>query len=176
MQIVFEKVGDVAVTAVPVEELDASNAGEFKRDITPVLDANAKLVTRPQPPSVRRQLRPGCVHLLPAKTERQRRRPEAVWHVEAGSSGLRARAHASGLRHRCHQGGRGTRLRAGMRTSADASVKLIGPSAAGRGPGSPSRGDRFKAEIPGRGPNAHRVLARGRDPLMTRRRQAEIPG
>jgi anti-sigma B factor antagonist len=44
MQIVFEKVGDVAVTAVPVEELDASNAGEFKRDITPVLDANAKLV------------------------------------------------------------------------------------------------------------------------------------
>ena len=44
MQIVVEKVGDVAVTAVPVEELDASNAGEFKRDITPVLDANAKLV------------------------------------------------------------------------------------------------------------------------------------
>ena len=44
MQIALEKVGDVAVTVVPLEELDASNAGEFKRDITPVLDANAKLV------------------------------------------------------------------------------------------------------------------------------------
>ena len=44
MQIAFEKVGDVAVAAVPVEELDASNAGEFKRDIAPVLEANAKLV------------------------------------------------------------------------------------------------------------------------------------
>ncbi len=44
MQMAFEKVGDVAVVAVPVEELDASNAGEFKRDMAPVLDANAKLV------------------------------------------------------------------------------------------------------------------------------------
>ena len=44
MQIAVEKVGDVAVAAVPVEELDASNAGEFKRDMTPVLDVNAKLV------------------------------------------------------------------------------------------------------------------------------------
>ena len=44
MQIAFEKVGDVAVAAVPVDELDASNAGEFKRDIAPLLEANAKLV------------------------------------------------------------------------------------------------------------------------------------
>ena len=44
MQIAFEKVGDVAVAAVPVEELDASNAGEFKRDIAPLLEANAKMV------------------------------------------------------------------------------------------------------------------------------------
>jgi len=44
MQMAFEKVGDVAVAAVPVEELDASNAGEFKRDIAPMLDANGKLV------------------------------------------------------------------------------------------------------------------------------------
>ena len=44
MQIGFETVGDVAVAAVPVEELDASNAGEFKRDIAPLLEANAKLV------------------------------------------------------------------------------------------------------------------------------------
>ena len=44
MQIPVEKVGDVAVAAVPVEELDASNAGEFKRDMAPILDASAKLV------------------------------------------------------------------------------------------------------------------------------------
>jgi len=34
----------VGVAAVPVEELDASNAAEFKRDIAPVLEANTKLV------------------------------------------------------------------------------------------------------------------------------------
>jgi anti-sigma B factor antagonist len=44
MQIVFEKVGDVAVAAVPVEELDASNADEFKRDVASSLEANAKVV------------------------------------------------------------------------------------------------------------------------------------
>jgi anti-sigma B factor antagonist len=43
MQMVFEKVGDVAVVAVPVEELDASNAGEFKRDIAPLLEAHPKM-------------------------------------------------------------------------------------------------------------------------------------
>ena len=44
MEIVFDKVGDVTVAAVPVEELDASNAGEFKRDVAPLLEANTKLV------------------------------------------------------------------------------------------------------------------------------------
>jgi anti-sigma B factor antagonist len=44
MEVTCEKIGDVAVAAVPVEELDASNAGEFKRDLAPVLDANVKLV------------------------------------------------------------------------------------------------------------------------------------
>jgi anti-sigma B factor antagonist len=44
MQIAFEKVGDVAVAGVPVDELDASNVGEFRRDVAPLLDANAKLV------------------------------------------------------------------------------------------------------------------------------------
>jgi anti-sigma B factor antagonist len=29
---------------LPVEELDVSNTGEFKRDIAPVLEANTKLV------------------------------------------------------------------------------------------------------------------------------------
>jgi len=44
MQLAVEKVGDVAVAAVPVDELDASNAGEFKRDMAPLLEANARLV------------------------------------------------------------------------------------------------------------------------------------
>jgi len=44
MEIVVDKVGDVAVAAVPVDELDASNVGEFKRDVAPILEANAKLV------------------------------------------------------------------------------------------------------------------------------------
>jgi anti-sigma B factor antagonist len=34
----------VAVLTVPVEDLDASNAEEFKRDMAPVVDAHTKLV------------------------------------------------------------------------------------------------------------------------------------
>ena len=44
MQLALETIGDVAVAAVRVDQLDAGNAGEFKRDMTPVLDANTKLV------------------------------------------------------------------------------------------------------------------------------------
>jgi anti-sigma B factor antagonist len=44
MQIEVDKVGDVAVAVIPVEELDASNAGDFKRDIAPVLESQTKLV------------------------------------------------------------------------------------------------------------------------------------
>jgi anti-sigma B factor antagonist len=44
MNLVQQLVGDVAVAMVPMEELDAGNAAEFKRDIAPVVDANAKLV------------------------------------------------------------------------------------------------------------------------------------
>ena len=44
MEIAVEKAGDVAVVEIPVEELDASNAAELKRDIGPVLDANKKVV------------------------------------------------------------------------------------------------------------------------------------
>lgn len=44
MEIAVDKVGDVSVAAIPVDELDASNAGEFKRDIAPVLQTNTKLV------------------------------------------------------------------------------------------------------------------------------------
>jgi len=44
MEIAVDKMGDVAVAEMPVDELDASNAPEFKRDIAPVLQANTKLV------------------------------------------------------------------------------------------------------------------------------------
>ena len=44
MEIAVEKAGDVAVVEIPVEELDASNAAELKRDIGPVLEANKKVV------------------------------------------------------------------------------------------------------------------------------------
>jgi anti-sigma B factor antagonist len=44
MELVLQRSGDVAVATVPVEDLDASNAGEFKRDMTPVVDATTKLV------------------------------------------------------------------------------------------------------------------------------------
>jgi anti-sigma B factor antagonist len=44
MEIVVDRAGDVAVAVLPVDELDASNAAEFKRDIAPVVEANMKLV------------------------------------------------------------------------------------------------------------------------------------
>lgn len=44
MEIAIENVGDVAVGTVPVDELDASNAAEFKRDIGPALFTNQRLV------------------------------------------------------------------------------------------------------------------------------------
>ena len=44
MDIAVDTTGDVAVVVVPVEELDASNVGEFKRVMAPVLEANTKLV------------------------------------------------------------------------------------------------------------------------------------
>ena len=44
MTLIQEQVGDVVVATVPVEELDAGNAAEFKRDIAPVVDSHTKLV------------------------------------------------------------------------------------------------------------------------------------
>jgi anti-sigma B factor antagonist len=44
MDLVLEQIGDVAVATVAVEDLDAGNAGEFKRDMAPVIDAHGKLV------------------------------------------------------------------------------------------------------------------------------------
>ncbi len=44
MEMTIDRIGDVAAVAVPVDEMDASNASEFKRDIAPVLQANTKVV------------------------------------------------------------------------------------------------------------------------------------
>jgi anti-sigma B factor antagonist len=44
MAIAFDRMGDVTVAMVPGEELDASNAVEFKRDVAPLLEATTKLV------------------------------------------------------------------------------------------------------------------------------------
>ena len=44
MDLVVRQTGDVAVATVTVEELDAGNVSEFKRDVAPVLEAHAKLV------------------------------------------------------------------------------------------------------------------------------------
>ena len=44
MEIAVDKIGDVAVVVMPVEELDAGNTVEFKRDIAPALEANTKVV------------------------------------------------------------------------------------------------------------------------------------
>ncbi len=44
MEIPVDHIDSVAVAAVPVDELDASNAEEFKRDMAPVLQANTRLV------------------------------------------------------------------------------------------------------------------------------------
>jgi anti-sigma B factor antagonist len=44
MELTVEKEGDVAVVMLRGEYLDASIAEEFKRDITPVLEANSRVV------------------------------------------------------------------------------------------------------------------------------------
>ena len=44
MQITSETFDDVVVAIVPVEELDAANAEEFKRDMASLLDGHHKLV------------------------------------------------------------------------------------------------------------------------------------
>jgi anti-sigma B factor antagonist len=44
MAIAFDKIGDVTVAMVPMAELDTSNAGEFKREIAPLLESTMRLV------------------------------------------------------------------------------------------------------------------------------------
>jgi anti-sigma B factor antagonist len=44
MEFAVEKIGNVALVMLPVEELDAGNAGEFKRDVAPLLEQNPSIV------------------------------------------------------------------------------------------------------------------------------------
>ncbi len=44
MEITVDKIGNIAVAEIPVEELDASNAGDLKRDMAPILESNAWVV------------------------------------------------------------------------------------------------------------------------------------
>ena len=44
MDIVVNQVKDVAVATILVEDLDAANVGDFRRDIAPVLEAHTRLV------------------------------------------------------------------------------------------------------------------------------------
>ena len=44
MELTTEKIGDVTVVVLPGEQLDASNAKEFKRDIAPLLEPRGKVV------------------------------------------------------------------------------------------------------------------------------------
>src|SRR5262245_28959603 len=44
MQLLVEKIGDIAVVAINADILDASNAEDFKGEMAPVLKDNSKLV------------------------------------------------------------------------------------------------------------------------------------
>ena len=44
MELTTEKIGDVTVVVLPGEQLDASNAKEFKRDIAPLLEPQGKAI------------------------------------------------------------------------------------------------------------------------------------
>ena len=44
MELTTEKIGDVTVVVLPGDQLDASNAKEFKRDVTPLLEPNGKVI------------------------------------------------------------------------------------------------------------------------------------
>lgn len=44
MAIAFDRVGDVTVALLPMNELDAGNSADFKRDVAPLLEDTTKLV------------------------------------------------------------------------------------------------------------------------------------
>jgi anti-sigma B factor antagonist len=47
VEIPVDRIGDVSVATVPVEELDADNALAFTQAVAPVLEANSKVVLDP---------------------------------------------------------------------------------------------------------------------------------
>ena len=85
MDIAVDTTSDVAVVRVPIEELDASNVGEFKRDMAPCWRP-IRTGVRSAPAALYGQLRAGSLSLLPPARERQGRRREAVRHVATGPS------------------------------------------------------------------------------------------
>jgi anti-sigma B factor antagonist len=44
MDFAVDQIGEVTVVTIPVDELDAGNTEDFKRDIAPVLQAGSRLV------------------------------------------------------------------------------------------------------------------------------------
>jgi anti-sigma B factor antagonist len=44
MEMMVEKLGEVTIVQLPGEQLDASNAKDFKRDVTSILNATSKVV------------------------------------------------------------------------------------------------------------------------------------
>jgi anti-sigma B factor antagonist len=44
MQLAIEMIGNIAITGIPVEELDAGNAAEFKRDMAELLETHTNMV------------------------------------------------------------------------------------------------------------------------------------
>ena len=104
MQIDSEKVGDVAVVSLQAEHLDASIAEEFKRDMTPVLEADLESRLRYEPASVCRQRRAGSHAFMPATAERRERRFEVVRAFKDRPLRLRDLANAPDLRYLSHQG------------------------------------------------------------------------
>lgn len=44
MEITVDRVNGVAIASVRMDELDASNVGEFRRDLTPLLQSETRLV------------------------------------------------------------------------------------------------------------------------------------
>jgi anti-anti-sigma regulatory factor len=45
MELTTEKIGDVTVVILPGDQLDASNAKEFKRDVAPLLEPRGKVIS-----------------------------------------------------------------------------------------------------------------------------------
>ena len=99
MAIAFDRMGDVTVAMVPVEELDAGNAAEFKRDVAPLLEATTKLVFDLSRLRFVDSSGLGAFISCLREAERQGRRREALRNVQTGPRGVRARAHAPGLRY-----------------------------------------------------------------------------